>query len=87
MYTAEIYKQDGRTRAGERLVLKEDYNTDNLSMLEHSIKHAWRKSDGYRYEIHETWVTRVNSHTGREYRERYDTPRSCSPASDLYWSM
>jgi len=84
MYTVEIYKQDKRTKSGERLVLKQDYDTDNLSMLEHSVKHTWR---GHRYEIHETWVTRKNMMSGREYQERYDTPRYCSPSSEAYWSM
>ncbi len=57
-YTVEVYKTDKRTKAGERLVLKKDYNTDNLSMLEHTVKNTWLKRDGFRYEIHETFVTR-----------------------------
>jgi len=52
MLTVEIYKTDKRTKAGERQVLKQDYDTDNLSMLEHTVKHTWRAADGYRYEIH-----------------------------------
>ena len=87
MYTVEVYKADKRTHAGERLVLKQDYDTDNLSMLEHSVKHTWLKSQGYRYEIHETYVTRHNMMSGLPYQERYDTPRFCSPSSESYWSM
>ena len=87
MYTVEVYKRDARTKTGERMVLKQDYDTDNLSMLEHTVKHTWRSSQGYRYEIHETYVTRTNMMSGREYQERYDTPRSCSPSSEAYWSM
>ena len=86
-YTVEVYKADRRTKAGERLVLKQDYDTDNLSMLEHSVKHTWRASQGYRFEIHKTYVTRVNMMGGKEYEERYDTPRYCSPSSEAYWSM
>lgn len=86
MYTVEIYKQDRRSKSGERLVLKQDYDTDNLSVLEHSVKHTWLKSGGYRYEIHETFVTRKNLMSGTEFRERYDTPWSASPASETYWS-
>ena len=84
MYTVEIYKQDRRTKSGERLVLKHDYNTDNLSMLEHTVKHTWL---GHRYVIRETWVTRKNLMSGQEYKERYDTPHFCSPSSEAYWSM
>lgn len=87
MYTVEVYKQDRRTKRGERLVHKADHATDNLSMLEHSVKHTWRAGQGYRYEIHETYVTRRNLMGGAEYKERYDTPRYCSPSSEAYWSM
>jgi hypothetical protein len=87
MYTVEIYKTDRRSKAGERLVQKQDYDTDNLSMLEHTVKHTWRASQGYRYEIHVTMVTRTNMMGGAEYQERYDTPRYCSPSSEAYWSM
>ena len=87
MYTVEIYKRDKRTKKGERLVQKQDYDTDNLSMLEHSVKHTWLPSQGYRYEIHETYVTRKNMMSGAEFKERYDTPYYCSPSSETYWSM
>jgi hypothetical protein len=87
MYTVEIYKADKRKKSGERQVLKQDYDTDNLSMLEHTVKHTWLKRDGYRYEIHETFVTRKNLMGGAEFKERYDTPYYCSPSSETYWSM
>ena len=87
MYTVEIYKADRRKKSGERQVLKQDYDTDNLSMLEHTVKNTWLKRDGFRYEIHETFVTRKNLLTGKEYQERYDTPYFCSPSSETYWSM
>jgi hypothetical protein len=87
MYTVEIYKKDRRKKSGERLFSKTDYDTDNLSMLEHTVKHTWRASQGFRYEIHETWVKRTNLMGGAEYTERYDTPRYCSPSSEAYWSM
>mgnify|MGYP003704448857 CR=1 FL=1 len=51
MYTVEVYKKDARTKSGERQVLYKDYDTDNLSMLEHTVKHTWRASQGFRYEI------------------------------------
>ncbi len=87
MYTVEVYKRDARTKQGERLVHKADHDTDNLSMLEHSVKHTWRAGHGFRYEIHETWVKRTNLMGGAEYTERFDTPRYCSPSSEAYWSM
>jgi hypothetical protein len=87
MFTVEIYKKDKRVKSGERLVSKTDYNTDNRSMLEHTVKHSTRPSKGERYEIHETFVTRKNMMGGAEFKERYDTPYYCSPSSESYWSM
>ncbi len=86
MYTVEIYKKDRRVKKGERMVHKSDHATDNLSMLEHSVKHTWLSSQGYRYEIHKTFVTRKNLMSGQEFEERYDTPYFCSPSSETYWS-
>jgi hypothetical protein len=87
MYTVEIYKRDARTKSGERLVSKTDYEVTEASMLEHTVKHTYRASQGYRYEIHETFVTKQNLMGGAEFVERYDTPHFCSPASESYWSM
>jgi hypothetical protein len=87
MYTVEIYKTDARTKSGERLVSKTDYDVTETSMLEHTVRHTYRASQGYRYEIHETLVTRTNLLSGQEFQERYDTPYYCSPSSESYFSM
>jgi len=87
MYTVEVYKRDARTKRGERLVRKVDHSTADRSALEHVYKHTYFPSQGYRFEIHETFVTRSNLMGGGQYQERYDTPRSCSPSSEAYWSM
>jgi hypothetical protein len=87
MYTVEIYKKDKRVKSGERLVSKTDYDTDNRSMLEHTVKHTYRPSAGFRYEIHQTMVEKTNMMGGGKFFERYDTPYYCSPASESYWSM
>jgi hypothetical protein len=85
MYTVEIYRADKRTKQGERLVLKKDYDTDNRSTLEKSVKDSLGKNE--RYEIHETYVTRSSYFGGQKFQERYDTPYYCSPSSETYWSM
>jgi len=87
MYTVEIYKTDRRTKKGERLVSKKDYNVEDPSMLEHTLKHTYFASQGFRFEIHKTYVTRKNLIGGQEFQERYDTPYYCSPSSETYWSM
>jgi hypothetical protein len=89
-YTLEIYVQDRRTKSGERLFGKYDYHkvSGNWMMEEMAdLRRRLYPSPKYRMELHETYVTRVNLMGGAEYQERYDTPRSCSPSSELYWSM
>jgi hypothetical protein len=86
MYTVIVFKFDKRTKSGEREILRKDYDTDNLSTLAHTVKHTWVPSK-FRTEIHETYVTRKNMITGKEYQERFDTPYFCSPSSETYWSM
>ena len=84
MYTVEIYKADKRRSAGERRVHKRDYETKNLPALKHFVDGLLR--EGERYEIHQTWVIRENMMTGDKFKERYDRPTNCSPASESYWS-
>jgi hypothetical protein len=90
MYTLEIYKQDKRTKKGERLVGKYDYDRKDKDAMVREIRElypTYKKLDGYRFEIHETYVTRKNILSGAEFQERYDTPYYCSPSSESYWSM
>jgi hypothetical protein len=86
MYTVIIHRFDKRCKSGEREVLRRDYDTDNLSILEHTVKNTW-SAKKFRYEIHETYVTKTNMMSGKQYQERFDTPHYCSPSSESYWSM
>lgn len=87
LYTAWVYKRDGRTRAGERRVLARDYRAFSADALRNLMAETWPAAKGYRVEVYETMVERENAMTGETFRERFDTPRSCSPASETYWSM
>ena len=89
-YTVEVYKTDKRTKKGERLVQKFEHLGDRKGMkeeLKHLYETSWFAKDGYRFEIHETYVTRTSAANGQEFQERYDTPYYCSPSSETYWSM
>ena len=86
-YTVEVYKKDARTKKGERLVKKTDHTNVDKATLKHLYETTWFARDGYRFEIHETYVTKRNLMGGKEFTERYDTPYYCSPASESYWSM
>ena len=85
--TVIVFKADKRKKAGERQVVYKDHSVTERSMLEHTYKHTYPTSEGFRIEFHETYVTRTNMMGGAEYQERFDTPRYCSPSSEAYWSM
>jgi len=87
MYTVELYKKDSRTKSGERLVSKVDHDVESLATLEYVTQRRYPTSAGYRFEMHQTYVTKHNLMGGGEFTERYDTPHFCSPASESYWSM
>jgi hypothetical protein len=82
-YTVETYRIDKRCKEGKVLVSKQDYTDVTYAQMERMYPRRPR----YIIMIHETYVTRKNLMTGQEYKERYDTPYSCSPSSETYWSM
>jgi len=84
-YTIEVYKTDRRTRKGERLINKQDLGDITESLAQSVVR--LNEEAGYRVELHETYVTRTNMMSGKEFQERYDTPYYCSPSSETYWSM
>jgi hypothetical protein len=86
-YTVEVYKRDGRTRAGERLECKLSYPVCMSPLqLEKDLVKVFTAAKGFRLEIHETFVTRKNLVTGKKFQERYDTPSFCSPSSESFWA-
>jgi len=83
-YTLEIYKQDKRTKKGRRLYAKEDFAPVTKDYIQ-AVAEGKRKL-GFIVEVFETFVTRKNLQSGREFQERYDTPYFCSPSSESFWS-
>ena len=98
-FTIEVYKKDKRITArsksvqwgvnkpGLRFILKQDYEGKTREELETLCSTGYPESMKFVTEIHETYVTRKNLMSGKEYRERYDLPYYCSPSSESYWSM
>lgn len=93
-YTFEIYKTDkrikkderyGRNKAGLRFVEVKDFAPLTRSHVE-ALAEDFRK-EGVIVHVYETFITRKNMMSGKEYQERYDTPYFCSPSSETYWSM
>ena len=86
-YTVEVYKADARKRGGKRLFSKYDHQVSSKVLLVRAMQLTYPESEGYTFSIHETFVTRRNIMTGKDFTERYDTPGYCSPSSEAYWSM
>jgi len=84
-YTLEIYKTDKRTKEGRRLYAKQDFAPSTKDYIE--VVAEQKRKLGFIVYVYETYVTRKNLMSGREYQERYDTPYFCSPSSESYWSM
>ena len=90
-YRLKVYKADRRTKSGERFVKSYDYkNVSGQWMAEEESdlkRRLYRPADGWRLEWHP--LTRVvkNLMTGQDVEIDWDTPRSCDPSTELYWSM
>ena len=84
-YTLEIYKTDKRTKEGVRLVEKRDFAPVTKDYINSVVK-QWTEF-GFIVKVFETYVTRKNLVSEKEFQERYDTPYYCSPSSESYWSM
>lgn len=84
-YTLELYKADRRTKEGRRLVAKEDFAPCTRAYIKAVIESKTKL--GFIVEASETWVTKRNMMSGTTYQERYDTPHSCSPSNETFWSM
>jgi hypothetical protein len=87
-FTLEIYKMDRRTKEGQRLVGKYDYDRADKAAMEREIAAlfpTYRKRDGYIFNVVETYREVTNMMTGKTILERYDTPFACSVGSDAYW--
>jgi hypothetical protein len=92
-YTFEIYKKDnrikrderyGRNKKGLRFVEVKDFAPVTRDYIE-TLADDFRK-EGLVVYVYETFVTRKNMMSGKEYLERYDTPYYCSPSSETFWS-
>ena len=93
-YTVELYKADkrikkderyGRNKAGLRFIAVEDFAPSTKDYID-AVAESKRKL-GFVAEVFETFVSRKNMMSGKEFQERYDTPYFCSPSSESYWSM
>ena len=90
-HTMYIYKADRRKKSGERLVSTTVWRNRDEAEMRREVRELqyelWPVSKGYRIEFVATMKTVVNLMTGKEIQIPHDTPRSCDPSSELYWTM
>ena len=85
-----IYKADKRTKSGERLVSTKVWGNRTAESMKHEVESLYwlyLPKDGYRFECVPTMKTVRNLMSGKDIQIPHDTPRSCDPSSELYWSM
>jgi hypothetical protein len=90
-HTLYIYKADKRCKSGERLLSTTVWQHRDSAEMAREVREleyqTWPKSQGYRMEFVATMKRVRNLMSGVEIEIPHDTPRSCDPSSELYWSM
>jgi hypothetical protein len=89
-YTLYIYKADRRTKTGERLYSTTVWTGTDDNGMRRTVADlfpTYKIEDGFRFEWFPAMKTVRNLMSGVEIQIPHDTPRSCDPSSELYWSM
>ena len=89
-YTMYIYKRDRRCKTGERLFNTTVWQDRTLEGMEREMRELARdlySGTDWRFEFVPTMKTVKNLMSGKDIQIPHDTPRSCDPSSELYWSM
>ncbi len=90
-HTVYIYKADRRKKSGERLVSTTVWRNRDAAEMAREVRELqyelWPVSKGFRIEFVPTMKTVKNLMSGADVVIPTDTPRSCDPSSELYWSM
>ena len=89
-WTMYIYKRDKRYNMGERLFSTTVWpDRDEATMRRecNELYDLYPATQGWRMEYFPTTKTVRNLMTGELVTIPHDTPRSCDPSSELYWSM
>jgi hypothetical protein len=84
-----IYRADRRCKTGERLFSTTVFtNRDDNGMRREvgELFDLYPPSKGWRFEWFPKMVTVKNLMTGKDVQIDRDTPWSCNPASESYWS-
>jgi hypothetical protein len=89
-WTVYIWKLDRRTKTGERLfstTVWQDRDEANMQREVNELYGPLYPRRQFRIEFLPTTNLVRNLMTGELVEIAYDTPRSCDPSSELYWTM
>jgi len=89
-YTMYIYKADSRCNISERLFSTKVWvarTEEGIRQECNELYDLYPATRGWRFECVPTMKTVVNLMTGQPIQIAHDTPRSCDPSSELYWTM
>jgi hypothetical protein len=86
-YKTRAAAQAAITRAHKQY-LKTHIYSPGSNAAEDDPLFMWAMADSQYYHLMiEQRVTKRNLMTGQEFTQSVNTPRSCDPSSELYWSM
>ncbi len=90
-WIVSVFKRDRRTKKGERFVARYPFSGMDQAAVARELhelaQQLYPQRDGWRFEVTPATRTVRNLMTGQEVEIAYDTPRSCDPSIELYWSM
>jgi hypothetical protein len=89
-YTLYIYKADKRCKTGERLFSTTVWNVKDDNGMRRTVGNLfdlYPPIKGWRFDWTPSMKTVKNLMTGADIQIAHDTPRSCDPSSELYWTM
>jgi len=88
-YTVTIYKFDKRTKSGDRQTDQFELNcpiseSESKTLINEMHRYLY-PVDKFKIIIQPTYVERTSRMTGEKILEHFNTPFSCSVASESYW--
>lgn len=89
-WTLYIYKVDNRYKTGERLFSTTVWTDRDEAAMQREVNELYGQlypRAQFRMEFCPTMKKVRNLMSGEEIEIPHDTPRSCDPSSELYWSM
>ena len=86
-FTLYAYKTDKRTKSGEKLVSTRVFKDMDEQTMKAIVVVGLEMNPNFRFEYFPTMKTVRNLMSGKDVQIAHDTPRSCDPSSELYWTM